>query len=149
MTGVPLGRNLLSGATLCCDPISWFQRANLISNPSAFVLGKPGLGKSTVVRRMALGLAGCNRQDTDCLARLGRKLLDRTQEATQEIRDRLDLGQPETQQVRLLRPLAPTGQHVLQRAFDLTQRRVGVGYLSHQLVVTGVPVERRALPAGL
>ncbi|SFL27036.1 hypothetical protein [Geodermatophilus ruber] len=58
MTGVPLGRNLLSGATLCCDPISWFQRANLISNPSAFVLGKPGLGKSTVVRRMALGLAG-------------------------------------------------------------------------------------------
>jgi hypothetical protein len=57
MIGVPLGRNLLSGATLCCDPVSWFQRANLISSPSAFVLGKPGLGKSTVVRRMALGLA--------------------------------------------------------------------------------------------
>lgn len=53
-----MGRNLLSGATLCCDPISWFQRANLISNPSAFVLGVPGLGKSTLVRRMALGLAG-------------------------------------------------------------------------------------------
>lgn len=30
----------------------------LISNPSAFVLGKPGLGKSTIVRRMATGLAG-------------------------------------------------------------------------------------------
>ncbi len=58
MVGVPLGRNLLSGATLCCDPISWFQRAKLISNPSAFVLSKPGLGKSTIVRRMALGLAG-------------------------------------------------------------------------------------------
>jgi hypothetical protein len=58
MTGVPLGRNLLTGATLCCDPISWFQRAGLISSPSAFVLGKPGVGKSTVVRRMALGLAG-------------------------------------------------------------------------------------------
>ena len=58
MIGVPLGRNLLSGATLCCDPISWFQRAKLISNPSAFVLGRPGLGKSTVVRRMTLGLAG-------------------------------------------------------------------------------------------
>ncbi|RFU23086.1 ATP/GTP-binding protein [Geodermatophilus marinus] len=58
VTGVPLGRNLLSGATLCCDPISWFQRARLISNPSVFVLGRPGLGKSTVVRRMALGLAG-------------------------------------------------------------------------------------------
>jgi hypothetical protein len=60
MVGVPLGLNLLSEskATLCCDPISWFQRAKLISNPSAFVLGKPGLGKSTVVRRMALGLIG-------------------------------------------------------------------------------------------
>ena len=57
MVGVPLGRNMLSGATLCCDPISWFQRAGLISSPSAFVLGKPGLGKSTVVRRMALGLS--------------------------------------------------------------------------------------------
>jgi hypothetical protein len=43
---------------LCCDPISWFQRAKLIANPSAFVLGKPALGKSTLVRRMALGLSG-------------------------------------------------------------------------------------------
>ncbi|WP_254903978.1 ATP/GTP-binding protein [Streptomonospora nanhaiensis] len=58
MIGVPIGRNLLTGSTLCCDPISWFQRAKLISNPSAFVLGLPGLGKSTIVRRMALGLAG-------------------------------------------------------------------------------------------
>ena len=58
MVGVPIGRNLHSGATLCCDPISWFQRAKLISNPSAFVLGKPGLGKSTIIRRMATGIAG-------------------------------------------------------------------------------------------
>lgn len=58
MVGVPFGRHITSGATLCCDPISWFQRANLISNPSVFVLGKPGLGKSTGVRRMATGLAG-------------------------------------------------------------------------------------------
>lgn len=58
MIGVPIGRNLQSGATVCCDPISWFQRAHLISNPSVFVLGKPGLGKSTVIRRMATGLAG-------------------------------------------------------------------------------------------
>ena len=56
MVGVPLGRHLVTGATLCCDPISWFQRAKLISNPSVFVLGKPGLGKTTLVRRMALGL---------------------------------------------------------------------------------------------
>ncbi|WP_436787970.1 ATP/GTP-binding protein [Yinghuangia sp. YIM S10712] len=58
MAGVPLGRSLIGGTTLCCDPISWFQRAKLILNPSEFVLGKPGLGKSTVVRRQALGLAG-------------------------------------------------------------------------------------------
>src|SRR5690625_317663 len=58
MVGVPLGRHIRTGATLACDPISWFQRAKLISNPSMFVLGKPGLGKSTVARRMATGLAG-------------------------------------------------------------------------------------------
>jgi type IV secretory pathway VirB4 component len=58
MIGVPLGPNLLSGATLCADPISWFQRARLISTPSMFVLGKVGLGKSSLVRRMALGLTG-------------------------------------------------------------------------------------------
>jgi hypothetical protein len=58
MSGVPLGRNLLSGATLCGDPISWFQNAKLIGNPSCFVLGLPAYGKSTLVRRMTLGLAG-------------------------------------------------------------------------------------------
>jgi len=58
MVGVPLGRNMISGATLCCDPVSWFQRANLIGNPSEFVLGLPGLGKSSLVRRQALGLLG-------------------------------------------------------------------------------------------
>jgi hypothetical protein len=57
MIGVPLGRHEETQATVCCDPISWFQRARLISNPSAFILGKPGLGKSTLVRRMFLGLA--------------------------------------------------------------------------------------------
>lgn len=58
MIGVPLGPNIITGATLCGDPINWFQRAKLLSNPSAFVLGKPGLGKSSLVKRMALGLAG-------------------------------------------------------------------------------------------
>jgi hypothetical protein len=58
MIGVPLGKNLATGAAVCCDPISWFQRAQLISNPSMFVLSKPGLGKSSLTRRMATGLAG-------------------------------------------------------------------------------------------
>ncbi|MGV9383545.1 ATP/GTP-binding protein [Nonomuraea sp. NPDC003707] len=58
MIGVPVGRDLLTGASLCCDPISWFSRAAIISNPSQLVLGKVGLGKSSLVRRQVLGLAG-------------------------------------------------------------------------------------------
>ena len=58
MIGVPLGLQLFTGATVCADPISWFQDAGLISNPSVFVLGLPGLGKSTLIRRMATGGAG-------------------------------------------------------------------------------------------
>lgn len=57
MVGVPLGRNARTGQTVCADPISWFQRGNLISNPSAFVMGRPGLGKSTLIRRWVTGLS--------------------------------------------------------------------------------------------
>lgn len=54
--GVPLGTNILSGEPVCCDPVSWFLEARLISNPSAFVMANPGLGKSSLLRRMAIGL---------------------------------------------------------------------------------------------
>lgn len=57
VTGVPIGLHLEADAAVCCDPIAWFSRARLISNPSAFVLGIPGLGKSTIVRRMMIGTA--------------------------------------------------------------------------------------------
>ena len=57
MVGVPLGHHLFTGATVCSDPISWFAHAGLIPNPSMMVTGRPGLGKSTLVRRMATGLA--------------------------------------------------------------------------------------------
>ncbi|WP_260695940.1 ATP/GTP-binding protein [Streptomyces sp. IB201691-2A2] len=57
MTGVPLGQHLDTGATVCGDPISWFARARYISNPSLFMLGMPGLGKSTLINRMLIGLA--------------------------------------------------------------------------------------------
>jgi len=57
MSGVPLGRHLYTGATVCGDPLSWFTRAKYISNPSLFMLGMPGLGKSTLVNRMLIGLA--------------------------------------------------------------------------------------------
>jgi hypothetical protein len=54
--GVPLGTDLLTGTTVSCDPLSWFM-AGLIGNPSMLVLGRPGLGKSSLVARMMLGLA--------------------------------------------------------------------------------------------
>ncbi|MBY8342451.1 ATP/GTP-binding protein [Streptomyces sp. KC 17012] len=56
MTGVPLGQHLFTGATVCGDPLNWFTRARYISNPSLFMLGMPGLGKSTLVNRMLIGL---------------------------------------------------------------------------------------------
>lgn len=58
VVGVPLGRHMFTQATICCDPISWFQRGRLIGNPSGFVMSLPGNGKSTIGRRMASGLAG-------------------------------------------------------------------------------------------
>ena len=62
--GTPLGkvtrkvagkRRGTLGSALGCDPWSWY-RAKLISTPSAFILGLPGLGKSTLLRRWILGL---------------------------------------------------------------------------------------------
>ena len=57
LIGAPLGRHLFSGATVCGDPISWFQHAGFIPAPTSFVLAREGFGKSTVVRRMATGCA--------------------------------------------------------------------------------------------
>ncbi len=57
MIGVPLGRNLLTGATVCCDPLNWFRPARILPQPSQFVLGLPALGKSSLVRRQIIGLA--------------------------------------------------------------------------------------------
>ena len=55
--GAPLGPNLLTGATVCADPVSWFRQAGLIANPSMFVVGRPGTGKSTLLVRMLIHLA--------------------------------------------------------------------------------------------
>lgn len=56
IVGALLGRHLHTGASVCADPISWF-RAGLIHNPSMFVLAIPGVGKSTFVRHMLVGLS--------------------------------------------------------------------------------------------
>ncbi|WP_416445467.1 ATP/GTP-binding protein [Leucobacter sp. HNU] len=57
VVGVPMGRHLLTGATVCADPISWFQRAKLIRNPYMFVLALNGTGKSSYVRHTVTGLS--------------------------------------------------------------------------------------------
>jgi hypothetical protein len=57
--GAPVGKAIQAhgSATVCCDPISWFERARFISNPSMFVLALPGVGKSTMVRRIVISSA--------------------------------------------------------------------------------------------
>ncbi len=44
------------------DPVSWYEQGNLLSNSSMTVLGLPGLGKSTLVRRLVIGLSGAGVQ---------------------------------------------------------------------------------------
>ncbi|OMG24366.1 ATP/GTP-binding protein, partial [Actinomyces naeslundii] len=51
-----LGENLNGPGTLCADHMAWFER-RIISAPSAMVMGLNGLGKSTLIRRIMLGLA--------------------------------------------------------------------------------------------
>lgn len=54
--GVPMGRHLITGNTICFDPQSWYTRTHLINTPSVFIVGEPGMGKSTAIRRMVLGM---------------------------------------------------------------------------------------------
>lgn len=59
MEGCPLGRVIRKrsgGAVVCGDPFTWFERSKLIANPSAFVLGLPHMGKSTLLRRWIMYL---------------------------------------------------------------------------------------------
>ena len=56
--GIPLGPIRDSVGILQCDPKSWFERAKLISSPSAYVLGLNGLGKSTLLRHWVIGYEG-------------------------------------------------------------------------------------------
>ncbi|MEU7942493.1 hypothetical protein [Microbispora bryophytorum] len=52
--GTPIGRHQLSGEVVCLDPLTWL-RAGLVTNPGVFVLGQPGTGKSTFVKRLVVG----------------------------------------------------------------------------------------------
>jgi hypothetical protein len=54
--GVPLGPDLLTHELVCLDPPGWV--GHLVSNPSVWVQGQPGSGKSSLVKRICLGLVG-------------------------------------------------------------------------------------------
>lgn len=54
LLGTPLGSHVQTGQDFGCDPLSWFL-AGLITAPVAFVLALNGFGKSSLVRRLALG----------------------------------------------------------------------------------------------
>src|SRR5260370_19113334 len=54
VTGPPVGRHQLWGEVVCLDPLAWL-RAGLVTNPGIFVLGQPGTGKSTLVKRLVTG----------------------------------------------------------------------------------------------
>ena len=56
VVGVPVGQDVQTGATVCCDPFSWFK-AGLISSPSMAVFGLQGLGKSSFAIRQILHTA--------------------------------------------------------------------------------------------
>lgn len=55
MVGTPLGPHLGGRGTVCADPVSLFVEG-MINNPSAFVLGQPGLGKSSLIRHIVAQL---------------------------------------------------------------------------------------------
>jgi hypothetical protein len=61
MLGVPIGRHQLWGEVVCLDPLEWLT-AGLVTNPGIFVLGQPGVGKSTIVKRLVTGMTACGTQ---------------------------------------------------------------------------------------
>jgi hypothetical protein len=54
--GVPVGKHIRTGASVALDPITYFE-TGLIANPSLWIEGRPGLGKSTLCCRICIGLA--------------------------------------------------------------------------------------------
>ncbi|WP_329431012.1 ATP-binding protein (plasmid) [Streptosporangium sp. NBC_01495] len=53
--GVPIGPDLLTGELVCLDPPGWV--GTLTTNPSVWIQGAPGSGKSAIAKRLCLGLA--------------------------------------------------------------------------------------------
>lgn len=55
LVGAVLGHHLAERGVVCGDPVSWFVNG-LINNPSCFVLGRPGVGKSSLMVRLLIQL---------------------------------------------------------------------------------------------
>ncbi|WP_328814294.1 ATP/GTP-binding protein [Rhodococcus sp. NBC_00297] len=53
-SGTIVGQHDVTGEAVSCDPFAYF-RDNHIANPSMFVLSLPGLGKSSLIRKILLG----------------------------------------------------------------------------------------------
>ena len=57
MRGVPIGRHLHTAEPVGLDPAHWL-RTGLVSNTGVWVQGQPGIGKSSITKRLLAGLVG-------------------------------------------------------------------------------------------
>lgn len=55
--GVPVGRHLHTSEPVGLDPAEWL-RTGLVSNTGVWVQGQPGIGKSSITKRLVVGLVG-------------------------------------------------------------------------------------------
>ncbi|GAA4558872.1 hypothetical protein [Pseudonocardia xishanensis] len=55
--GVPIGRHLHTSEPVGLDPAEWL-RTGLVSNTGVWVQGQPGIGKSSITKRLVVGLVG-------------------------------------------------------------------------------------------
>jgi len=55
--GVPIGRHMHTAEPVGLDPAEWL-RSGLVSNTGVWVQGQPGIGKSSITKRMLVGLVG-------------------------------------------------------------------------------------------
>lgn len=53
--GVPIGRHMHTAEPIGLDPSEWL-REGLVSNTGMWIQGQPGIGKSTIVKRLMTGL---------------------------------------------------------------------------------------------
>jgi hypothetical protein len=55
--GVPIGRHMHTAEPVGLDPAEWL-RTGLVSNTGVWVQGQPGIGKSSITKRLLIGLVG-------------------------------------------------------------------------------------------